>query len=270
MKLVACSRMYNVTPQAMKHWNALFQFVGHRTGLDLQIIAHAAPAPLAELWSRDDLGCAFMCGWPLARTYPQMHLVVAPVPVASRYGERPIYFSDVIVRNDKSFAALADTFGGRVAWMTTVSHSGFNAFRHHLLPYRTASRRELYRDSIGPLMTPARVLQAIVDDEADVAAIDSYVLDLVRLHEPERLADVTVIDSTAAVAMPPLVASPAVPAEDVAALRTAFLDVARDPTMQNVLAQLALKRFSSVTPSMYEVTEQWANAAIEAGYLRLS
>ena len=32
------------------------------------------PAPLGELWSRDDLGCAFMCGWPFARRSPRPRL----------------------------------------------------------------------------------------------------------------------------------------------------------------------------------------------------
>ena len=33
-------------------------------GVDLDVIDHAFPLPLAELWSRHDLACAFMCGFP--------------------------------------------------------------------------------------------------------------------------------------------------------------------------------------------------------------
>ena len=70
MPYVANARMYSVNPGAASAWNELFEWLARASGVDLRVIDHKFPAPLAELWSRPDLGCAFMCGFPykLAQT----------------------------------------------------------------------------------------------------------------------------------------------------------------------------------------------------------
>jgi hypothetical protein len=58
--LVANARMYAVTPAARDLWQRLFAWVAERSGIPLVYVDHAAPAPLETLWSRPDLGLAFM------------------------------------------------------------------------------------------------------------------------------------------------------------------------------------------------------------------
>src|SRR5262249_20066794 len=149
-RLVASARMYAVAPTAADAWRALLACAARAADVDLEYVEHAAPAPLSELWARPDLGCAFMFGWPFARSHPQPRLLAAPIPAAPRYEGRPIYFTDLIVRADSPFATLADTFGHRLAYTTTDSQSGFNALRHHLLAFRTRARPRLYREIVGP------------------------------------------------------------------------------------------------------------------------
>ena len=268
MSHIACSRMYNVTGRAAQSWNEIFGWIGNRAGIALETIAHAPPEPLEALWSRTDNACVFMCGWPFTLARPQPKLVVAPVLAPARYQGRPIYFTDLVVRRDQGFATLADTFGGRIAWTHESSHSGFNALRHHLLPYRTPSRPRLFRDSVGPLLSPTRSLASVVDGDADVAPMDSFVLDLMRLHEPERLVDIAIIDTTAPAPIPPLVASPKIADADLRNLQTAFACIDKDPDMTAVLADLGLKGFAIVTAEDYRLAETWAKEARDAGYRR--
>ncbi len=147
--MIACSRMYNVTPEARAGWDAIFEWVAERSGVALEVIAHAAPAPIETLWARDDMGCVFMCGWPYAMAEPRPRLVAAPVPSPDRYGGKAVYFTDLVVRRDSPYRKLQDTFGGRVAWTLETSHSGYNALRHHLLKYRSPARPTLYASSVG-------------------------------------------------------------------------------------------------------------------------
>ena len=60
------------------------------SGVDLRVIDHAFPAPLAELWSRPDLGCAFMKNlnnWPATKIV-NWYLVGSVYPLES-YSEDP-------------------------------------------------------------------------------------------------------------------------------------------------------------------------------------
>ena len=150
-------------------------------------------------------------------------------PATARTGQ--IYFTDFVVRADSPFKTLEDTFDHRLAYSIENSHSGYNAARHHLLAYRTATRRTLYADTLGPLVAQRRVLDAVIDGRADVGPVDSYLLDLWRSHLPEVAAAVRVIATTEPAPSPPLVASPAI-AEDVCArLRAALLEAHRDSAL---------------------------------------
>lgn len=268
MTPIACSRMYDVTPTAKTAWTRLFDRVSRAAGVDLVVVDHPAPLPLASLWTRDDMACVFMCGWPFSRAEPKPRLVAAPIPAGERYGGRPVYVTDFIVRGNSGFSSLSDTFGGRIAWTDTASHSGFNAPRHHLLSYRTAARRRLYRDSVGPVLSPSGALESVLSGAADVAPMDSYALDLIRRHEPERVADIVVVDTTAAAPIPPLVASPGMDRDSCDALRRALLMVHRDPQAVGILSELGLVGFSAVDAESYRVARDWECAALEAGYDR--
>ena len=161
MACVANARMYSVDPGAAAAWQELFDWLARESGVDLRVIDHAFPAPLADLWSRPDLGCAFMCGFPykLAKASAAAGRGAGPARAGRcREGRsmRPGWWS----RRMPPFRSLQDTFGGRLGFTVEDSHSGYNALRHHLLPYWRRRGRKLYRESIGPLTTPRRVIAA--------------------------------------------------------------------------------------------------------------
>ncbi|MDB5631594.1 MAG: transporter substrate-binding protein, partial [Tardiphaga sp.] len=206
MSLIANARMYAVAPGAAQAWKRLFAWLAAHSGVDLEAIDHAAPAPLEELWSRSDLGCAFMCGFPFARSQSRPKVVAAPVPSDPRYGGLPVYFTDLVVRADSAFQTLEDTFGKRLGYTVETSHSGFNALRHHLLPFRRDERPKLYAETIGPLVTPRRVIEALLADEIDIGPLDGFALDLVRRHAPALAARLRIVATTDAAPIPLLIA----------------------------------------------------------------
>lgn len=268
MTPIASSRMYNVTQAARNAWAALFDWVSRRSGVALQVVDHTAPAPLDQLWKRPDMGCVFMCGWPLSCALPQPHIIAAPVPSSHRYAGQPIYFTDLITRKRDGFRSLEETFGRTIAWTVETSHSGFNAPRHRLLPFRSASHPNLYRRSIGPVLTPAGSLASVVEGRADIAPMDSYALDLIRRHEPHRVADIVVIDTTPSAPIPPLVASPGVSAEIRERLKHAFIAAGTSKDVADLLDSLGLARFAEVGIEAYRVAQDWDREALDAGYRR--
>ncbi|MEX0873049.1 MAG: PhnD/SsuA/transferrin family substrate-binding protein [Aquisalimonadaceae bacterium] len=250
--------MYDVTPQARAAWAALFRWLADATGIALEDLAYPAPRPLGELWSRDDLGCVFMCGWPFSKARPQPLPIAAPVPRAERYAGRPVYFTDLVVRRDRGFKRLEETFGQRIGWTDKGSQSGFNALRNHLMPYRESAGKPLYSESIGPLVTPLRALDSVIEGTADIAPLDSYALDLITAHTPERVRDIEVLVSTASSPNPLLVASPQLGAERARILGEALQGVSGADDMRPVLDRLCLSGFATVTPERYDVLDQRA------------
>jgi ABC-type phosphate/phosphonate transport system substrate-binding protein len=227
---------------------------------------HPSPAPMAVLWARADLGAAFMCGRPWTRAEPRPVPVAAPVPAPARYGGLPRYCTDIAVRADGGYATLEDTFGGRIGYTVEESHSGFNALRHHLLPYRRAARPRLYAETVGPLLTPRGVVDALLEGRIDAGPVDGYSLDLMRRDPADPAHRLRVVASTDLAPIPLLVASPGTPAEAVGRLRDAFLAVGAEPALANVRDRLLLAGFAPVDPGAYDVLAAWDRDAIAAGY----
>jgi ABC-type phosphate/phosphonate transport system substrate-binding protein len=269
MALIANARMYAVTPEVAAAWRTLFAWVARTSGVELTYVDHAAPAPLEDLWSRDDLGTVFMCGFPFASAEPKPQLLAAPVPSEPRYGGAPVYCTDFVVRADAPFGRLEDTFGGKIGWTVHHSQSGYNAVRYHLLQYAGGRGFEaLYAEWVGPLLTPRAVIDAVLSGRIDVGPLDSYAHDLIERHDPAVAARLRTVGSTAMTPIPPLVASPSVPAEAVLRLRAALVESGTDPALRTVLATLALKGFSEADPAGYGVLLEQARAAESIGQLQ--
>jgi ABC-type phosphate/phosphonate transport system substrate-binding protein len=262
--LIANARMYSVAPGAAAAWKRLFAWLMPRAGIDMTVIDHAFPAPLDDLWSRPDLACTFMCGWPFMR-YGAVHQVVAaPIPSAAYAKGRPVYCSHFVVRDDAPFRTLEETFGHRFAYTIPDSHSGYNAPRHHLLAYRKANE-PLYREIVGPLRTPRLMLEAIVEGRTDVGPLDSFAYDLLCRHWPEVAGRTRVIASTATVPIPAFMASPGTPPEIVERLGATLARFGDDPAEAGLRADLCLLGFARVAEADYRITEDWAAAAETRG-----
>ncbi len=170
------------------------------------------------------------------------------------------------MRKDAPYAALEDTFGGAVGWTVEHSHSGFNALRHHLLPRRGEGRAELYRKSIGHLVTARRILDSVLDASIDIGPLDAYWHMLMRKYEPALTEGVRILDSTATAPMPAFVAAPALPAETAARLRESFAAAHTRPWFGRFREALLVEGFETVTRETFAPTLEWDRAARAAGY----
>src|SRR5262249_29624790 len=132
--MIANARMYSVTPQVAALWRRLLGAILADAGGAIDIVDHAPPAPISELWRRPDKAAVFMCGLPCSLAAPRPGLVSAPVPSPAAYGDRPCYWSDLVVRAGSPFRTIADTFGHRLALTTPESQSGYAALLYALMP----------------------------------------------------------------------------------------------------------------------------------------
>jgi ABC-type phosphate/phosphonate transport system substrate-binding protein len=256
--MIVNARMYSATPQAKAAWNRVLAWVIEKAGLDWEIVDYDAPAPLSALWARDDLGCAMMCGLPYSQRRPPARLVAAPLPSPARYGGRPIYFTDIVVRADTPYRTLEDTFGGVVGYTLEDSMSGYVALRRHLLRFRTKSKPRLYRSAVGGLVNARRVIEALDERRIDVGPLDSYYYDLIRHNEPDFTARVRVIATTAPAPIPPLVSTSK---EALTGLREALLAAGQAPELAGERDVLLLKGFAAPDEENYRVFDTYLSEA---------
>jgi len=268
MPYVANARMYSVNPAAASAWRELFGWLARESGVDLRVIDHAFPSPLAELWSRNDLASAFMCGFPYALAEQKPRPVAAPIPAKALVAGRAVYATRLVVRADSKFQLIEDTFGCRLGYTVEDSHSGYNALRQHLLPYRRQHGEKLYRESIGPLFTPRRVIEALLAGGIDVGPLDSYALDLMMRHEPDLVRQIRIVSTTDVAPIPFLVAASGCPDDVVSALQAALATFGDTPECAELRDRLCLEAFAPVNTDDYDLMMRWDAAARTAGYIQ--
>src|SRR5262245_41507383 len=258
--------MYAVTPDVEAAWRSLLEHVARDAGVRLSYVPYPAPKPLEDLWSRPDLGAVFMCGYPIALRLAPVVPLAAPIPRAPWAAGRAVYRSDLIVREDAPYTTLEDTFGGRAGWTVAHSHSGFNAFRHHLLGFRTPARPTLYREMSGNLVTARKILDSVREGRIDIGPLDAYWHLLIARHAPELTAGVRVLTSTALAPIPAFVAAAEAPAEMVSQLRAAFTDAPTQQCLAPLADVLLVEGFAAVSEATYAPLLEWDHAAKAAGF----
>jgi ABC-type phosphate/phosphonate transport system substrate-binding protein len=262
------ARMYAVTPEVETLWRALLEHVSADAGVPLDYVPYPAPRPLEELWSRSDLGAVLMCGYPIALKLAPVAPIAAPIPRVEWAAHRAVYRSDLIVREDAPYRTLEDTFGGRAGWTVAHSQSGFNAFRHHLLRFRTPARRALYAEMLENLVTARAVLESVREGRIDVGPLDAYWHLLIARHAPHLTAGIRVLASTPLTPMPPFVAAAGAPADMLARLRAAFTGAAAQPWFPEFAEPLRLEGFAPATEASFAPLLEWDREAREAGFER--
>ncbi|HEX2791450.1 MAG TPA: PhnD/SsuA/transferrin family substrate-binding protein [Steroidobacteraceae bacterium] len=262
------ARMYAVTAGVEAAWRELLERITNEAGVEFSYLRYPAPQPLEQLWSRPDLGSVFMCGFPIALKLAAVIPLAAPIPRAAWAGGRALYRSDLIVRRDAPYVTLEDTFGARAGWTVAHSQSGFNAFRHHLLGYRTPERPALYSEMAANLVTARNVLDSVRERRIDVGPLDAYWHMLIARHAPQLTADIRVLTSTAVAPMPALVAAAGAPAPLIERLRAAFSRAATRPWFGPLGDFLLLDGFAEVSEQSYATLLEWDQAATAAGFER--
>ncbi|WP_223119765.1 phosphate/phosphite/phosphonate ABC transporter substrate-binding protein [Salinicola corii] len=256
--VVACSRMYNVSPLSRQCWDELFHWLAAVSGVALEIIGHAAPASLSALWQRTDLGMAFMCGYPYSQLpeEEQPHALVSAVPNAEWSEGRAQYASYLVTRAGGNISS-ADLTALRWGWTVTDSQSGYHAPREYLA---LTCGRMPGPAAHGPLLNPRGMIDAIHRGVVDIGAVDAFGYELLRRHDPDILASLAILDITRPAPFPPLVASRSQPDEVVDALRQSLLMAHEDREGRRRMAALGIRRFE--LPDMAAIRELSARAEI--------
>jgi ABC-type phosphate/phosphonate transport system substrate-binding protein len=248
--MIANARMYSVLPSFGKLWRSLFEAIAAQASVPLTWVEHPEPAPMGEIWCRQDKGAVFMCGLPYARSEPRPVPVAAPVPSPTGFEGRPEYWSDLVVRAGSAFRSIEDTFGHRIAFTTMDSQSGCHAALYHLMAH--GERGPLYKEVIAPRVTPLGALTAVLDGLADVAPIDSFALSLLQKACPERTSQLRIVARTAPTPIPPIVASQPVSLS----LESAFLEAHENVSLQALMTNLQVDKFVRPDPVLYDVLKR--------------
>jgi phosphonate transport system substrate-binding protein len=228
-------------------------YLGEATGLATEMLSDTS-AGMEALFGSGALAGAFGCGlpyvWRAAEPEPVVRLLAAPVMPAARYGDRPVYFADVIVRAGSHFHTLADLRGATFAFNEEISMSGYVLPRYHWLTHG----EDLLTFFSRCVKTGAHAnsMDWVEQGQADCTAIDSVVLEMEWLQRPARRESFRIVTSGGPAAMPPVMASARLDPQIHHALTEALIAMHTTERGRAVLSVGGVRRFARVIDSDYD------------------
>lgn len=237
-----------LSPLLYETYKYIARYVGEKIGQESVL----GLGERLELFADGEIDAAFLCGLLYVRQAQQklcpIELLAAPVLEGERYQERPIYFSDVVVRQEAPFASLADLAGGTWAYNERASHSGYNLVCYSLLE---RGKQAGYFGKTLASGSHLQSLQIVLAGQADATALDSHILDVWRQRDPELASRIRIIDTFGPSAIPPIVAATTLDSALKREIQHVLLTMHNDPIAAAHLREGCIKRFVEVHDEHY-------------------
>jgi len=167
------------------------------------------------------------------------------------------------VRSGDPAQSLEDLRGRRCAVNGTHSHSGYNILRAMLAP--SAARGSFFSE-VKTSGSHVGSLQLVIDNAADVAAIDGVTLTLVARHRPEMREAVRVLAPSPLAPGLPYVTTSGAGKETIKRLRNAIGAALQDPMAREARMQLLIVGVQVLPARAYAAIDAFESAAIADGY----
>jgi phosphonate transport system substrate-binding protein len=238
-----------LSPLLQETYEAIASYVGRALSLS---VTSGVGQDLTEFYAgQADLG--FLCGLQYVRLgerpYNPVELLAAPVLRSERYQQRPIYYSDVIVRRESRYASFRDLSGCTWAYNEEASHSGYNLVQYSLL------ERKAHGHYFGKTIKSGSHLQSlrlVLEGKADATAIDSHVLDVVLQRDAQLASQVSIIDMFGPSSIPPVVAARRLSALLKRNIQSVLINMHQDARMAEMLQAGGIERFVAVQDEQYD------------------
>lgn len=238
------------------------RYLEDRLGVAMDYIAGVPWQERERLFDRGWIQILWLCGLPYIDKADvvdsTIELFAAPVPAGPRYGGRPVYFSDVVVRDDSPYRSFLELRGAPWAYNEPRSHSGFNVVRAYLAELGQTSG---FFGSVLESGAHSGSIAMILSGEVAGAAIDSTVLEWALSENRDLMECLRVIETIGPSPIPPWVISKTVPKELRDGVRDLFLAMDRDCVGREILRGSGIERFAAVVDSDYDAIRRMAHKA---------
>ncbi len=175
--------------------------------------------------------------------------IAAPVLRGERFKEKPIYYSDVIVKRDSSIQTFEQLRGRSWCFNEPWSQSGYGITCYHL------SRLGEDVSFFGQVLQSGyhhRSIDLVRTGAIDASAIDCHVLEMALQVNPSLRNEIRIIDTLGPSTIQPVTVSRRLPTWMKDEIQQGFLELSSQPELNRHLARGLIQRFVSVDDFSYD------------------
>jgi phosphate/phosphite/phosphonate ABC transporter binding protein len=238
-----------LAPNMLPVYRCLAERISDRLGQPVELVVGTS----FDQFERGEADLGVICGLPyvwLADRHPSpVEPLAAPVLHGARYGGRPIYYSDVIVRHDSPISRVEELEGRSWAYNEPASHSGHTVTLYSLV---AMGAQPGFLGRVVEAGFHQRAIRLVAAGAVDAAAIDSPVL-AIELRDHPRLADgLRLIGSFGPSTIQPVVASSGLPSRLKDQVRKLLVGLTDEPLARPVLDYGLIDHFTAIDDAAYD------------------
>jgi phosphonate transport system substrate-binding protein len=242
-------------------------YIENRIHVSTRYVSDVSWQERERLFDRGEIQILWLCGLPYVhkadREGSGVELLAVPIPRGERYQDRPVYFSDVIVRRDRPFRTFFDLRGASWAYNEQRSHSGFNAVRAYLAE---SGHLANFFGAVAESGAHSASLEMVLSGRVDSAAIDSTVLEWFTAARKHLVDEIRVVDTIGPSPIPPWVISRQVPDTLRRVIRGLLLSMHTEPFGKAMLERARFKRFVAAEDGDYNPIRAMASSAARVSF----
>ena len=244
-------------PNAETQVSKIVAYIGKRLGVDFEYVDGNDWQSREAALYRGDIQVGWICGLPYIveadKQQTPIELLAAPVMAGSRYKQKPVYFSDVIVKADSDIRNFADLRGKKWAYNEPHSHSGYNITRYML------AKKGLSGDFFGKRIEAGsheRALRLLLRGKINATALDSTVLETEQRNDAGLASRIRVLESWGPSPIPPWVVHRSLDEKLMIALREEMINMNSHGEGEVILDAGRVARFTEAADREYDAIRQ--------------
>jgi phosphonate transport system substrate-binding protein len=240
------------------------RYLAQRLQVPAELVLEPPWTERLNLLSQGQLELGWICGLPYIRAAAigasPFEPLVAPVVDRPRYDNKPIYFSDVIVRRESAYRSFADLKGATWAYNEPGSHSGYGLTRSQLAVLGEPVGYFAKQVQAGSHLA---ALDMVLNGDVDASSIDSMVLEGEARRRPGLMDGLRVIETLGPSPAPLLVIATSVPQSQKEEIAAALTGMGLDETGRSLLREAGLAKFVRVYDSDYDAIREFDRLAAQ-------
>jgi len=223
------------------------KYLSTQSGYPLQVMYVNKYSDLSRVLRENPKAVGWTCGAPYVQDSESSGQQLVAVPL---FNQKPTYHSLILTRRERSEKTLADFKGGVLAYSDPRSNSGF------LSPKYTLFKQGIDINKHFRLLlntgSHEGSIKALINNLADVAAVDEYVWQSYLKTHPEADKVLHEIERMGPFPFTPIVTGNEVSASDIKKLSSVLLNMNNETAGKKLLAEFNLDGFVEKKPDFYQ------------------
>ncbi|MDY0254411.1 MAG: phosphate/phosphite/phosphonate ABC transporter substrate-binding protein [Tenuifilaceae bacterium] len=239
--------------ETFDYYNLMFRYIEEQLGQRVIMIQRKTYQEVNDLMKENKADIAIVCSgnFVYGMADSAFKLLVVPEWKGQRH-----YNTYIITHKNSGIKSFVDLKGKRFAFTDPLSTSG-RLYPTKRLREMDSTSDEFFESTVYTYAHDNSI-QLVAKQVVDGASVNSLVFDYLATASPDRVKDITIIETSEPHAMPPIVISNKLPKELENRLIDIFLNIHKDKGSQAVLEKLMVDRYVLSNDSIFDSVRELA------------